>query len=297
MRNRSVIINPLWSVLVLTVTAMADPISQPVTFGGHVLGTLSVATLYDTSEPSPNNAFISAAFEDSSGSLNGTAEAIGGNHFNWLQIVTSGTTTAGVTPQNVPYPFIDPLSGGNNPKAGQTSDRLPYYWSETGGSNSELETAIDGNKLGYSDQPVNFANTTLHFETYLVDADNAVAQSTPATFTVLAGFNWTFLENAQGKGSTISDVSFFPPNEAFVDSALAQPYNFPGWSATATTAVPEPRFLFPLSLLGLLLLFRTRTLSGITHKIRISNGRASGDLSDPGQLKTHNACYGHHFER
>jgi PEP-CTERM motif len=234
-------------------------------------GTVNVQTNADASGGTGVNGDITAQFNAVPSLMAAMAQCCG--HFNWMNIVVSGT--ANTTPQDpnnpanhAAFPWIDPADGGsfgfgfNDP-----ADNLPFYYDEqpvVGGI--PLAGQITGNTLNYFDHPSNAANVTWTFDTYLVLVAGAAGQTTDENFAPLVGFTWTFTENAAGNGQlAISGLAALTINAATltsINNALDAPQNdnFGTWTAVNQSQIcPEPGTeAMLLAGLGVFLLYQRR---------------------------------------
>lgn len=234
----------------LSSAAMLGPLA--VTCQGVACGNVNVQTNTDASGATGVNGDITAQFVGTPTLLAAMAQCCG--HFNWMNIVISGTANS--TPQDpnnnanhAAFPWIDPADGGsfgfgfNDP-----ADHLPFYYDEQAVAGGiPLANHINGNTLDYFDHPSNAANVTWTFETYLVLVPGAVGQTTDKRFAPIVGWNWTFTENAAGNGQlAITGLAAITINAAqltSINTALdaAQNNNFSAWDAVTQAEIcPEP---------------------------------------------------------
>ena len=122
----------------------------PLDCGGFICGALDVGTNSDSSGCARGRGDISATFTAIPGLLDALACC---GHFNWLNIVTAGTTDSSPREANdtsniAAFPLIDPASRGDFGFAYDSPrDGLPFYYNETSdrGRNS-LSTATGGGR-------------------------------------------------------------------------------------------------------------------------------------------------------
>jgi hypothetical protein len=170
------------------------------------LGTLTVNTNGDAGATGDTGALFTLT--------SGSPANFNGGHFNWLNIVESGS--ANFRPrdptnpaQRVNFPWVDPLDGGsfgfgfNDP-----ADHLPFYWDEGAPLTAPLTNHINGNVLDFFDHPSSgTANTTADFDTYLVFVKGPIGQTANRTFDVLAGWDWKLPDERDAPPSSSSPAS------------------------------------------------------------------------------------------
>jgi hypothetical protein len=248
----------------------------------HPIGEVVVGT--NGAGISTNLGDIKAEFTHNQVDFETAAEICCAGHFNWLNIVRSGTP-AGSTPddpdqagqQNQTFPWVDPLPGGNLGFGFNLhDDNLPYYWSEQTLANGpgaaddvveEVSLNTAGSTLSYFDHPTNSAGTTWNFETYLVAVAGPVGDLVRKKFQVIAGFSWTFtdINNANDNGEIISNLMEIPVNMASLPALIAdlngvldRHDGFEDWTIMKNICIPEPSTFALLFVLGLAAASRRR---------------------------------------
>ncbi len=243
-------------LLISNVSLRAATIMLDIDSMGMNIGEVTVLTNDDV--PMGSNGDVKANFVHNQMNFAEAAEAAWGGHFNWLNIVRSGT--ANTTPddpdqpgqQQVGFPWVDPLPGGNLGFGfNLVDDMKPFYWSE---ENTEVADATNEgtNTFMFFDRPENDPNVMWNFETYLVAVPGPVGQMAAMTFHILGGFKWKFNENAMDE-NLITNLMEIPVNAMTINALIADINNvldrhdaFEDWSVTSH--IPEPT---SLTLLGI----------------------------------------------
>lgn len=245
-------------VVTLCGTARAAEVNIPVKdMHGDDAGSIDVTTSTDAMG---KVTIVADYVPEENTTTDQAAEALWGDHLNWVNIVVTGTP--GATPDDPDgggsqdYPLLDPLPGGNSGGgfAEVDADDLPFYLDENnanddgGLSAQDLMDNLSPGSLVFEDGPSYTGEVMWKFNTYLAAINGGIdASDTDKTFHIVAGFMWTFNQDTSGV-KTITNImpitidnSTIKSHLDLVNTAMDDHAATKDWEATSH--IPEPATL------------------------------------------------------
>lgn len=258
--------------MVCVAPALGEEIDVPVeNMHGAEAGTINVLT---NGNSGVNGEITATYLPEGDTKLTAAAKDLWGGHLNWINIVVSGPD--GSTPNDpdtgdpATFPLLDPLPGGNGGGAFAEvdADDLPFYLDENNTNDDGGPSAADYSDnasedfgLGFLDRPQFNAEVSWKFNTYLAAIDGIDdASDTDKTFHIVAGFMWTFTQDAEGNRMITNLMAITIDNETITTHLSLVNTTMDKYTATedwhATSHIPEPATL--VLLLPIVLMRRRR---------------------------------------
>lgn len=187
------------------------------------------------------------------------ANKLGGDHFNWYQVIVEDEGSVTPFGERVTVPYIDPPRGGLGAKGSpdtQLADNIPWYYEEIfpaglDPSSERFQLTIGpnirGDRLHFDDDPhfdENGTGTLMRFRTWLVVVKGEAERFRPVIF--LGGFEWTAEKQLPKpttnerltNGRIVGVAPTSAPNLAEYEDLLNKPHspNVPAWFDLAPLA-------------------------------------------------------------